>query len=82
MIENMADGDGKIMAQKEMAMAQDSMLSGKMGYGCLRHASQQGHSRGYGEVNSQVLTRRAGRVRPALSFCPTVQGAFASWEAK
>jgi len=31
MIETMADGQGKIMAQKEVAQAQDAMLSGKMG---------------------------------------------------
>ena len=31
MIETMADGEGKIMAQKEVAQAQDAMLSGKMG---------------------------------------------------
>jgi hypothetical protein len=31
MVENMADGEGKMMAQNEMAAAQDAMLSGKMG---------------------------------------------------
>ena len=30
MIENMADGDSKMAAQKEMSMAQDAMLGGKM----------------------------------------------------
>ena len=30
-IEAMADGEGKIVAQKEIALAQDAMLSGKMG---------------------------------------------------
>src|SRR5258707_13789584 len=30
MIENMADGDDKILAKKEIAMAHDSMFSGKM----------------------------------------------------
>ncbi|MFB6417206.1 MULTISPECIES: hypothetical protein [Bradyrhizobium] len=29
-IENMADGDGKLVAQKEIAAAQDSLLNGKM----------------------------------------------------
>ena len=29
MIENMADGEGKIAAQKEIAAAQDAMLNGK-----------------------------------------------------
>jgi hypothetical protein len=45
MIENMADGDGKIMAQKEIAMAQDSMLSGKMG-ACGMHLSKAMHDAG------------------------------------
>jgi len=35
-IEAMADGDGKIMAQKEVAMAQTAMLDGKMG-ACSMH---------------------------------------------
>jgi hypothetical protein len=42
MIENMADGEGKIAAQKEIAMAQDSMLSGKMG-ACGMHLSKAMH---------------------------------------
>ena len=43
MIETMADGDGKIMAQKEIAMAQDSMLNGKMG-ACGMHLSKAMHA--------------------------------------
>ena len=39
MIENMADGEGKIAAQKEIAAAQDAMLSGKMGV-CASHLSK------------------------------------------
>jgi hypothetical protein len=39
MIENMADGDGKAMAQKEVAQAQDAMLGGKMGV-CAMHLSK------------------------------------------
>jgi len=39
MIEAMADGEGKIMAQKEVAQAQDAMLSGKMGV-CAAHLSK------------------------------------------
>jgi hypothetical protein len=39
MIENMADGDGKMTAQKEVALAQDSMLNGKMG-ACGMHLSR------------------------------------------
>lgn len=36
MIEGMADSDGKWMAQKEIAAAQDAMLNGKMGV-CSMH---------------------------------------------
>ena len=36
MIETMADGEGKTMAQKEVAMAQTAMLDGKMG-NCAMH---------------------------------------------
>ncbi len=39
MIENMADGEGKITAQKEIAAAQDAMLSGKTG-ACAAHLSK------------------------------------------
>jgi len=39
MIEAMAEGEGKIMAQKEVAQAQDAMLSGKMGV-CAAHLSK------------------------------------------
>jgi hypothetical protein len=42
MIENMADGEGKIAAQKEIAAAQDAMLSGKMG-ACASHLSKAMH---------------------------------------
>jgi hypothetical protein len=42
MVENMADGDGKIMAQKEIAMAQDAMLNGKMG-ACGMHLNKAMH---------------------------------------
>jgi hypothetical protein len=43
MIENMADGEGKIMAQKEIALAQDSMLNGKMG-ACGMHLNKAMHA--------------------------------------
>jgi len=43
MIENMADGDGKITAQKEVAMAQDAMLNGKMG-SCGMHLNKAMHA--------------------------------------
>lgn len=39
MIEAMADGEGKIAAQKEMAAAQDAMLNGKAG-ACAMHLSK------------------------------------------
>ncbi len=42
MIENMADGEGKIAAQKEIAAAQDAMLSGKTG-ACASHLSKAMH---------------------------------------
>ena len=43
MIEVMADGEGKIAAQKEVAQAQDAMLSGKMGV-CAVHLSKAMHA--------------------------------------
>ena len=42
-IEAMADGEGKIVAQKEMALAQDAMLSGKMG-ACGMHLNKAMHA--------------------------------------
>jgi hypothetical protein len=39
MIENMADGEGKMAAQKEIAAAQDAMLNGKAG-ACAAHLSK------------------------------------------
>jgi hypothetical protein len=41
-IETMADGEGKMMAQKEIAQAQDAMLNGKMG-ACAMHLSKAMH---------------------------------------
>jgi len=43
MIEAMADGDGKSMAQKEIAMAQTAMLDGKMG-ACAAHLGKAMHA--------------------------------------
>ena len=43
MVEAMADGEGKFAAQKEIAMAQDAMLSGKMG-ACGMHLSKAMHA--------------------------------------
>src|ERR1700704_4431951 len=38
-VETMADGPGKFMAEREIAQAQDAMLSGKMS-GCAMHLGQ------------------------------------------
>ena len=43
MVEDMADGDGKAMAQKEIAMAQTAMLDGKMG-ACGMHLGKAMHA--------------------------------------
>jgi hypothetical protein len=43
MIETMADGEGKMAAQKEVAQAQDAMLGGKMGV-CAVHLSKAMHA--------------------------------------
>jgi len=43
MIENMADGEGKMMAQKEVAAAQDALLNGKMG-ACSMHLGKAMHA--------------------------------------
>ena len=42
-IEAMADGDAKFAAQKEVAMAQDAMLGGKMG-ACAAHLGKAMHA--------------------------------------
>jgi hypothetical protein len=43
MVEAMADGEGKMVAQKEIAQAQDAMLNGKMGV-CAAHLSKAMHA--------------------------------------
>jgi hypothetical protein len=43
MIEAMADGEGKMTAQKEVAQAQDALLNGKMGV-CAAHLSKAMHA--------------------------------------
>ena len=43
MIEAMADGEGKIAAQKEISAAQDAMLGGKMG-ACASHLGKAMHA--------------------------------------
>ncbi|UPK31773.1 hypothetical protein IVB18_25935 [Bradyrhizobium sp. 186] len=42
-IENMPDGDSKMVAQKEIASAQDSLLNGKMG-ACGMHLNKAMHA--------------------------------------
>jgi hypothetical protein len=42
MIETMADGEGKMVAQKELSAAQDAMLGGKKG-ACGMHLSKAMH---------------------------------------
>lgn len=42
-VEAMPDGDGKFMAQKEIAMAQTAMLDGKMG-ACTMHIRRAMHA--------------------------------------
>ena len=42
-IENMPDGDSKMVAQKEIASAQDSLLNGKMG-ACGAHLNKAMHA--------------------------------------
>jgi hypothetical protein len=50
MVEAMADGPGKFMAQKEVAQAQDAMLTGKMG-ACSAHLSKAMHSGAINQVS-------------------------------
>ena len=42
-VETMADGPAKFMAEREIAQAQDAMLSGKMG-GCAMHLRRSSRS--------------------------------------
>ena len=42
-IESMADGDGKMAAQKELSAAQDALLGGKMG-ACGMHLDKAMHA--------------------------------------
>ena len=42
-IETMADGQDKIVAQKEVSQAQEALLSGKMGV-CATHLSKAMHA--------------------------------------
>ncbi len=44
-VEVMAEGEGKITAQKEIALAQTAMLDGKMG-ACAAHLTKAMHEEG------------------------------------
>jgi hypothetical protein len=48
-VETMADGPAKFMAEREIAAAQDEMLSGKMG-GCGMHLSRALHAESAGQT--------------------------------
>jgi hypothetical protein len=48
MVDAMADGEGKVAAQKEIALAQESLLSGKTG-ACSMHLTNAMHA---GEASS------------------------------
>jgi hypothetical protein len=52
MIDTMPDGEGKNMANKEVAMAQTAMLDGKMG-ACAMHLSKAMHA-GSGSMASSA----------------------------
>ena len=43
MVEAMADGEGKIAAQKEISLAQEALLNGKMG-ACAMHLAKATHN--------------------------------------
>ena len=45
MIETMGEGEGKMIAQKEVSQAQDALLSGKMGL-CAMHLTKAMHAGG------------------------------------
>ena len=78
MVEAMADGEGKIVAQKEIAMAQTRHARRQDGR--LRHASEQGDARGHGEVSLDARGRLRSGDRPfRLVRRLNLQGACASW---
>jgi len=52
-VETMADGPGKIVAQKEIAQAQETLLSGKMG-ACAAHLSKAAHAGAMGQGPSEA----------------------------
>jgi hypothetical protein len=65
-VETMADGPGKFMAEKEIAQAQDAMLSGKMS-GCAMHLSQA--------LRDERMAQAPGTVAPAPFANPVAPAA-------
>jgi hypothetical protein len=65
-VETMADGPGKFMAEKEIALAQDAMLSGKMS-GCAMHLGQA--------LRDERMAQAPGTVAPAPFANPVVPAA-------
>ena len=57
-VDMMADGPGKLMAEREIALAQDAMLSGKMS-GCAMHLGQA--------MRVEMTEAPAGPTQQALS---------------
>ncbi|MDB5607519.1 MAG: hypothetical protein JWP25_4419 [Bradyrhizobium sp.] len=66
-VETMADVPGKFMAEREIAQAQEAMLSGKMG-GCAMHLSQALRD------ESAAPTSYPGMMAPAWFASPAAQG--------
>jgi hypothetical protein len=65
-VETMADGPGKFTAEREIAQAQDAMLSGKMS-GCAMHLSRALHA-------ESVPQGPPGMMAPApFAIAPPVQ---------
>ena len=64
-VETMADGPGKFTAEREIAQAQDAMLSGKMS-GCAMHLSRAMRS-------EMAQARYPGTMAPAPFANPVAQ---------
>jgi hypothetical protein len=59
-VENMADGAGKIVAQREVAQAQDALLSGKSG-ACAAHLSRAMNAGSMAQMNEPYPTYQPSR---------------------
>ena len=64
-VETMADGPGKYVAEREIAAAQDAMLSGKMG-GCAMHLSQALRAESGAQAPYQGMIAPAPFATPAM----------------